>query len=75
MGRIVKSPPLEPEGEVVKGKPRIEVREYATRKLVRTIPLSSGSPRAAEKVLLGLLRKLDTDKYYAVEKCLDKGSC
>lgn len=50
--------------------PRIEVREYATRKLIRTIGLQSADPVRAEKVLIGVLRKLDTDRYYAVEKGL-----
>jgi len=59
------------------GKPRIEVREYATRKLVRTVELQSADPVKAEKILLGLLRKMDTDKFYAVEKGLAraKKSC
>lgn len=51
-------------------RPRIEVREYATRKLIRVVELQSADPVRAEKVLSGLLRQLDTDRLYAVEKGL-----
>ena len=54
------------------GGPRIEVREYSTRKLVKTIKLQSPDPIRAEKVLVGLLRHMNTDLYYAVEKGLAK---
>ena len=40
----------------------VYVRELGTRKIVRTIEIIS--PNSAEKVVLGLLRNMNTDKFY-----------
>lgn len=48
-------------------RPRIEVREIATRALVREIALTHTSPRYVERVLSGLLRQMDTERFYAAE--------
>jgi hypothetical protein len=55
-----------------KGKPRIEVRELATRKLTHTVLLQTPNRHRAEKVLAGMYQRYDLDKVYLVMKCVDR---
>ena len=45
--------------------PRIEVRELATGRVIHVIQISN--PSTAEKVLRGLLRQMDRERFLAVE--------
>lgn len=47
--------------------PRIEVVEIASGKVVHTIKLGQTSERYVERVLAGLLRNLDTERFFARE--------
>ncbi len=47
--------------------PRIDVIELATSKVVRSIPLSNTQERYVQRVLAGLLRNMDTDRFVAEE--------
>lgn len=48
-------------------EPRIEIVNISTGRVEKTITLSSSSARHAEKVLSGVVRMMDTDRFYARE--------
>lgn len=50
--------------------PRIDVVELATGQVVRSFPLASAHERHVERVLAGLLRNLDTERFAAREVLL-----
>jgi len=54
-----------------KAKAHLIVREIETDEEVRRIALTSLGERRTEKVISGLLRKMDTDRFYVDESEVD----
>jgi hypothetical protein len=48
-------------------KPRIDIIELATGRVVKSIPLRQTDERYVERVLMGLLRQMDTERFAARE--------
>lgn len=44
--------------------PNLYVRKLDTREIVHTVHLSTPDPHRAEKVLRGMLMRINTDEYY-----------
>lgn len=47
--------------------PRIDVIELATGNCIHSVQLQSTNERAVERILLGMLTNMDTEKYAAHE--------
>lgn len=47
--------------------PRLEVVEMDTDKVVHVVPLKATDDRYVERVMSGLLRNMDTDRYFVRE--------
>ncbi len=43
---------------------KLHIREYDTDKIVHSIDITGKSQCSIEKIMLGLLRRIDTDTYY-----------
>lgn len=50
------------------GITKLVVIERATNKRVHEVDVSSKAPSQAEKVMSGLLRNMDTDRFYVSEE-------
>lgn len=42
----------------------LHVRDLKTREIVGSVPLSNASPRYVERVMQGMLRNMDTNRFY-----------
>ena len=43
---------------------KIYIREFGTDKIVDTLDVSNKSERSIEKITMGLLRNMDTERFY-----------
>ena len=43
---------------------KLHIRELSSRQIVHSFTVTGKSERAIEKIMLGLLRTMDTDKFY-----------
>lgn len=52
--------------------PKLYVRDLKTREVVHEVQLSSPNPRRAEKVLRGLLMRIDIERFYVDDSEVDE---
>ena len=43
---------------------KLYVRDFETRSVIKEIPISNTSARHVERVMMGLLRNMDTDRFF-----------
>lgn len=46
----------------------LEVVETKTGKVIKTVPLTNPTERYVERVMMGMLRNMNTDEYHVAEK-------
>ena len=48
------------------------IRDLNTREAIKTMPMSNSHPKHIERVMMGLLRQMDTDRFYIDDSEFDE---